>query len=306
MANQLSAVEELKDIKKILTNLSYGESQVESAVKSLATLLYNHSTHNSRRPGHLQQLAFQMGIVKALIGIMGSSNKPSLLAKAAGCVALLAHGNEEGRSLLGEMDAVSKLVGLLSPRSCEGSSVCWHRDWVKVYEQALIAVRKLTFMNGNNQQQLAVIGGIKLVIEISIYDNFLCNYHQFPVIAKQKLESCVLNRKLTSRVAAVSGNQKENVLRRFNALSLSESGLATHYPAFNVSLFTVGKEPVSDAIVQEGVVWPDHTPFPKDSKLTNVIVTCVEDGGHVWCQFCTEKPRENVTAMNESLERLVS
>lgn len=305
MAEQQSAVEELQGIKKVLTNLSYTESQVESAVRSLATLLYNNSTQNSRRPQHLQQLAFQMGVVKALIGIMGSSNKPSLLAKAAGCVALLAHGNEEGRSLLGEMDAVSRLVDLLSPRSCDGSIVSWHRDWIKVYEQALIALRKLTFMNENNQQELAVIGGIKLVIEISVYENFLCNYHQFPLTAKQKLESLVLNKKLMSRVVSILGDRKESVLRCFNALSRSESGLATHYPAFDVSLFTVGKEPISDVIIQEGVVWPDHTPFPKDSRLTNVIVTCVEDGGHVWCQFCTEKPRENVTAMNESLERLV-
>lgn len=305
MARQSSAVDELKEIAKVLTNLSYTESQVESSVLSLAKLIHSNSVQRPGNPEELPQLAFQTGIAKSLMGILGSCANSSLLAKSALCVSLLAHGNEEGRSVLGKLGAVQLLVNLLSPRACKDSCVCWHRDWVNVYEKVLIAMRKLTFMNERNQHQLAVIGGVKLVIDISIYDNFLCNFSQFPQIAKLKLEECTLNKKLMGRVVPVTDGRKRRVCQLFTALS-ANSSLADRYPVFSINLFSAGNKSVSEFLIKEGVVCSDHTPFSKDSRVTHVIVTCVEDGGHVWCQFCTEKPREGVAAMTESLHDLVS
>ncbi len=296
-------MEVLREIKKVLSRLSSTESQLENASQRLAMLLYSSSSNDTL--SQLQEQAFQLSLVKALLGIVGSSDSPSLLAECVRCLALLVHGNDEARAWLGEIGAVSLLIDLLSPRSLRGSEKRWHRDWVPVYAQVLIALRKLTYLNEDNQQKLAVMGGIKLILSIVNDENILTNFKEFPAKAKSELESLVLEQTLISRVQPATDAQKPSITSYFSAFSHKDSISASYYPVFNIIPLDSHDNPISDTLVEKGVVWPHPAPSPPETKLTRVRVTCVEDGGHLWCQFLSEKQKEVSTTISDTLTVIV-
>lgn len=298
-------IHKLREIKKVLMRLSTTDAQLETAARELTALL--SSCSSSGILTQLQEQAFHLSIVKALLGIVGSSSQPSLLAPCTECLALLVHGNDHARVRLGEMRAVPLMLDLLSPRSVGTGGVqkCWHRDWVQVYTQAMIVLRKLTYLNEDNQQEVAVMGGIKLIIALVNDENLLTNYHTYPPSAKEELESLALNRPLTARVHSATKAEKPAILNHFSAFTHQGSTMASYYPVFSVSLITSDSSLVSDHLLEKGVVWPYQGPTQSDTKLTRVCVTCVEDGGHIWCQFLSEKQKEVSAIINTTLAKLV-
>lgn len=303
-----AAMEDLAAIKDMITNLSHTEEQVEASLSELATILYNWAQYPSSTED-LRNATFSLGIVKALLGIMGSSTNVRLLTKAVGSTALLVHGNDDARARLGEMGIIPILLKLLSPRPhCSdlfsSTNLIWYKEWLEVYEQCLITLRKLTYHNFDNQQQLAREGGLKLIIDLVMDRVILQNSGCFSVKAKQCLCQLALSKKLICRAAPVPEVCRGAVLHSFPSLTNPSLTLSAQYPAFYVELVTKDEEWVEHIMLEKGVVWPDHTPFPQQPKWTCVVVTCVEDGGHVWCQFCTEKPNPKVEAMKGSLMKM--
>lgn len=300
----------LSEIQTVLTDLSYSEQEVEVAVSLLGTTFYHCALYEVSG----RNAAFSLGIVKALLGILRSSSNVTLLTKVASCLALLIHGNEEGREQLGRMGVVQILMNLLSPtvsvfESCLESSVkiSWDLSRAGVYERALSVLRKLTYHNGDNQILVAQSGGVKLIVNIAMSDIFLRNSGHLGLESKQCLEHLTLGKKLACRAAFIPESCRGAVLSSFQALSGDNSVITAQYPAFYVSLATEEKTWISSMMIEMGVVWPDHTPFPADgSRWTRVVVTNVENGNNVWCQFCKERPDPRMKLMQESLDEMVS
>lgn len=309
----------LAGIKRVLGCLSHSQEEVKAALEHLSEILLqcakagDTDTRNS---------CFRLGLVKATLGVLRSSSDVSTLATAARCVALLTHANEEARLRLGAMGAVRVLLKLLDLRphtpedhvdvggAGEGAGrprPLWPKEWVPVYEQALVCLTKLTYHNASNQQELARLGGIKLILDLSMDANLCTNYSSFPLETKSHLEELVLRGKFISRVTSVPPDDRASVLRSFPALTQhGKASASLHYPAFHVDLVTSDGEWVARVLSEKGVVWPEcHTPIPEGSKWTCVVCTGVEEDCGLWCQFCVEKPSQAISAMNRSLEELV-
>ncbi len=294
----------MEEIKKVLSRLLSTETELENAAQRLALLLHKSSTNGTL--SQVQEQAFQMSLVKTLLGIVGSSDCPSLLTQCVRCLALLVHGNDTARVWLGDMNAISLLVDLLSPRSLRGSDKCWHSEWVGVYSQVLIALRKLTYLNEDNQQNLALIGGVKLILTMVNNDSFLTNFNRFPAEAKAELESLVLEQTLVSNVQPATDDQKLSIMAHFSAFRHQGSVPVSYYPVFNVTPLDSRNNPIIAAFLNKGVAWSNPSPSPSETKLTRLRVTCVEDGGHLWCQFVSEKQTEVLVVISETLSKLVS
>ena len=305
---QMAAPCTFQGIRKALADLSSSSEDVSAAVSSLNELVSSSVARGDSVWLELQSL----GVVKMLLGILRSSSDVGVLAQTVRAIVLLAHDNDEAKLALGEMDIVCSLVDLLAPRLATAASSrpeekqSCHKVWVEVYEQALIALRKLTCLCPRNQQQLAQIGGIKLVIELCAEKTFLQNFSRFSSESKRHLERFVLREKLVCRVAPVRRSERETVLSSFSVFNKVSSLLVSQYPAFHVDLATFQDEMwIANAMVSTGTVWPDQAAFPDGAKWTCVYVTCVEDGGHVWCQFCSKEEDPHVKAMCDSLAALV-
>ena len=305
-------MEVMDGIRKVLTNLSYGEEEVESAISNLANLLYRINA-GEEEGAALRDAAFSRGIVKALLGVLRSSSRVTLLAKTAGCIALLAHDSDDVRARLASTDVVPLLLSLCTPRPnpsdpFDHGEPSWHGEWVPVYEQVLIALRKLTYLNLDHQQKLAQVGGVKLIIDLCTDKEFLQTCSQFSPEAKCCLEEYTLGKKLICRAAKAPENERKSILRYFSVVSQTPHTLSLHYPLYLVQLATREQVWIEDMMVTSGTVWPDPSYFPKSSNpvWTCVMVSCVEDGGHVWCQFCSQEPRPQAQAMCASLMELVS
>ena len=326
--------ERLAGIRDILGSLVHPQDKVKGALEDLGQVLLEFIRSSD---SEIRNLCFSMGIAKATLGILRSCKHASqvgMVAMAARCLALLAHDNEEARSQLGEMGVLTNLINLLVPppqrsrsdnsrgmvsgRQAKGSSHMdgassgrqgrseamvglWPREWLQVYEQVMMCLRKMTFHNHSNQQEMARVGGIKLVVEMVMDLPLSTNYGDFPPKARLCLEELVLNKKLISRVVSVPDEEKEALFCVFPAVQ------AKHYPAFYLELVREDGEWVSSAMLERGVVWPEPSPpKPTNAKWTCVAVQWVEDGCHVWCQFCSQKPNEAVVRARNSLRELVS
>lgn len=300
----------MDDIQKILTSLSFGEEEVESAVSNLANLLYRINA-SEEEGAALRDEAFSRGIVKALLGVLRSSSRVTLLAKTAGCIALLAHDSDDVRARLISTDVIPLLLTLCTPQPnpsdpFDHGEPSWHGEWVPVYEQVLIALRKLTYLNLDHQQKLAQVGGVKLIIDLCTDKEFLQTCSQFSPEAKCCLEEYTLGKKLICRAGKAPENERKSILRYFSVVP--QTSLSLHYPLYLVQLATREQIWIEDMMVTSGTVWPDLSYFPESSNpvWTCVMVSCVEDGGHVWCQFCSQEPHSSVQAMCASLVELVS
>ena len=249
---------------------------------------------------------FSCGVVKALLGILRSSSRASLLSKAAGCIALIAHNSDEARCQLSSTDTIPLLLSLCDPRK-KGQRI-WQEEQVPVYEQALVALRKLTFHCLDNQHKLAEIGGLKLIIDLCSDKEFFKTCSRFSPKSKEQLTDLTLGKKLICQAVQATKEQSGAILEAFTAMAHTKPDLCTRYPAYIVSLATKDQEWVADMMLASGTVWPDHTSHPAHSQpvWTCVVVTCVESGGHVWCQFCSEKPHPRLQAMSSSLKQLVN
>lgn len=174
-----------------------------------------------------------------------------------------------------------------------------------MYQETLACLRKLTYLNVSNQQQLAVAGGIKLIVELAMDRNLLTNFGRFPPEAKSYLEGLVLRKKLIGQVSPVPKEELPTMLRSFSALAVDAAGVLMHYPAFYVNLATPTSDQwISHRLVEKGVAWPDPVPPLEGSKWTCVMVQSVEDGRNVWCHFCLKNPSDAVVRMRKSLEEL--
>lgn len=295
--------QQLNEIAAVLRCLTHPQEKVEVALDRLSSVLMHCVEAGDV---DVRNSCFSAGIVKAVLGILRSCGEVSTLAIGARCLGLLVHANDEARGELGELGAIPVLVKLLVPRprlcSDGASGPLWPREWVPVYKESLVCLRKLTFFNHSNQQALAREGGVKLVIEMSQDQGLFTNYGQFPAETKVCLEELVTRKRFVSRVCAVAEEERAAVLRSFPALDLLGS---MHYPAFYVELTTEDRQWVSHSLLEKGVVWPTHRPVPEGCKWTNVVVQCVESGCDVWCQFCTHKPNDAAVLMNKSLLELV-
>ena len=307
----LSVVETLRKIGPVISDLSCSNEELEAAVSRLGdTLYYCVQNELSERNS-----IFELGIVKALLGILRSSSDLSLLVKVARCLSLLVHGNEEGRERLGNVSNIFQLlVNLLTPRrvtvpvsKVESSArYVWEVSRSEVYEQVLSLLRKLTYLNGDNQVRLAQSGGIKLIVNMSVSSIVLRNSGQFSLESKRCLENLTLGKKLACRAAFIPSNSCGAVLSSFEALSGENSVITAQYPAFYISLATEDRNWIASIMIEMGVAWPDHTPLPTEgSKWTKVVVTSVENGNSVWCRFCKEKPDVRLQAMQQSLADMV-
>ena len=300
-----------KEVHSILANVTSSDSEIEDAVSQLGEVLYRCVQCSDV---DARNTAFDVGIVKVLMGILICSSNVSILSKVANCLALLVHGNEEARERLGSMrDLFRLLVTMLSPRVEAAGAftesqqrVCWELERMEVYEKVLSVFRKLTYLNGDNQVRLTQCGTIKLIVNLCTSDMFLRNCGQFSRDSKQCLERLTLGKKLACRTSCVPKNSSGVVLSSFQALSGEYSIVTAQYPAFYVSLATNERNWISCAMIERGVVWPDHTPFPTEgSKWTQVMVMHVENGSNVWCQFCKEKVDPEMEELKKSLEDLV-
>lgn len=305
----VAVLRSLRDIQSVLENLSSSEEELEAAVSRLRDVLSHCAQNEVWRE---RNSTFDFGIVKALLGILRSSSNLPLVAEVVKCLALLVHGNEEGRRRLGEVKNLFQLlVNLLIPRRVavpvfrveSSPRYAWEISRSEVYEQVLGLLRKLTYLNGDNQVRLAQSGGIKLIVNLSVSNLFLHNSGHFSMESKQCLEHLTLGKKLACRATIVPNSSTGAVLSSFQALSGENSVVTAQYPAFYISLATDEKNWVSSTMIDMGVVWPDHTPFPMEgSKWTRVIVTNIENGNSVWCQFWKEKPDARLEAMLKSLD----
>lgn len=177
-----------------------------------------------------------------------------------------------------------------------------------MYEQALIALRALSFLSLDLQHQLAELGGVKLIIDICTDEQLFRSCNTFSEEANCQAQLLTVGKKLICQAALASADVSSSILLSFPALSLPTP--SSHYPAYLVNLATPTGTWIANELIASGSVWPDHTPFPVGAKVswTAVYVTQVSDAGHLWCQFCVEKGKANprVLAMNESLRKLVS
>ena len=293
----------LRKAREVLGCLSSSKEKVAEALIDLSDVFLQCAESSEEV---LRNSCFSAGIVKAVLGILRSCSEVDVLATAAKCLALLAHGNDEARIKLGEMGAIAVLLKLLWPRP-RSAPTCdkWPREWVPVYEQALGCLRKLTYHNSGNQQQLAMTGGVKLIIELAMDNQLFTNAGEFPPEAKPLLEEMVLRKKLISRVNPVPKEEVGAVLRSFRALTSGSRALSLHYPAFVVDLVTENGTWIAQSLQEKGVAWLDHSPLPDGVKWTCVVVQNVEDGCNVWCQFCTSNPSDAIVRMRRSLLELV-
>ena len=296
------------EIKAVLGRLSSSDDEVKESLGQLEDVLLQCIKCGQ---DDMRDLCFSLGIVKALLGIMHSSSDVSMLMRAVSCTALLAHGNDEGRIQLGELKVIPTLLNLLLPhpvihgvRGHGNGTTLWPKEWIPVYEKVLIALRKLTYHNSSNQQELAQIGGIKLIVELAMNNKLLSNFDEYPPEAKELLVSLVLGRKFITRVTAVPEEDKKVLFQSFPALSVF-STINMHYPAFYVDLVTKDKVWVANTLLERGVVWPDNASSPEGSKWTCVVVHSVEEGCGLWCQFCTQNPSEALVQMKNTLAKLV-
>lgn len=313
--DRVAVVKRLVEVQAVLSDLSCSENEVEAAVSRLREVLYYCVQYDVEGPG--RNATFDMKIVKALLGILRSSSSMSLQVKVASCLALLVHENEEGRQRLGRIkNFFQLLVNLISPESSKLTSEreleksvipSWSISQADMYEQVLSILRKLTYLNSDNQIRLAQSGGIKLLVNLSMSDIFFRNSGYFCLESKRCLEELTLGKKLPCRAASIQNSSKGAVLSSFQALLGDNCVVTAQYPAFYVNLATDDKKWVSSVMIERGVVWPDHCSLPEEEcKWTRVTVTCVEDGNNVWCKFCKEKLDTKMVEMQKSLDKMVN
>lgn len=303
---------------EILTDLRYSrdETKTTAAIKELSQLLY---LNPQERPS-LFQATWSRGGVTALLGILRSTQSIPLLANAARCLALLIQDNSSAAQQLVACDILSVLLPLLFPHAEKpatpttvdspyplSSPLSWPRQRLPVYEMVLAVIRKLTYHSPSLQKTFAERGGIKLIIKLSSSPDFISTCSSFSIAARDKLVSLTLGKKLICHAALVPEGSRNDVLRCFPSL-FSSIGLSSLYPAYVVDLMTDDERWIVDTLVESQEVWPCHTPFPKgvESVWTCVSVTCVQDGGHVWCQFCLDRPKPKISAMATILREMVS
>ena len=311
---------------EILTDLHHSrdEAKTSTAIKTLRQLLYN----NPQVRSGIFSAARSRGGVSALLGILRSSQSIPLLTDAASCLSLLVHDNGDAVEELASADVLSTLLPLLYPRSerrvntaaaaaglsavdspypLTSPSLAWSREWLPVYEATLSALRKLTYHSPSLQTTFAARGGIRLILELGTDPEFVAATSSFSSTARDKLAELTLWKKFITRAVPAPENIQKRVLKSFPALVVGSS--SSPYPCYLVDLMTVDKEWVADKLVETQLVWPSHAPFPPEGVepvWTCVSVVCVEDAGHMWCQFCVDRPKPKIEAMAQALRDIVS
>ena len=307
------------DVCMVLTDLHHPDEETERSIDDLSQLLY----HNPQKRSLLVGTTLTHGGVAALVGILRSSQSLLLIAKAARCLTLLVHNNREGVSKLVSCNIIAASLALLLPRPNISptedetlvdashrlsSPPSWQKEWIPVYEATLALLRRLTYHSFNLQQTFVEQGGVKLIIELSCNPEFIESCSSFSEASRKQLATIALGQKFICYAATTPKSNQSAVLKAFTALKTAGSQTSLEYPSYIVDLMSENGDWLSDLLVSSGEVWPSHAFFPKEVTpvWTCVSVTCVEDGGHVWCQFCQNSPKPRIQAMAEALRNLVS
>ncbi len=295
----------MEEIETVLLRIDSSQEQLEKAASDLVALLQGCPPASGEA---LRRETFSRGLVRSLLGILRCSCNTHLLTKAATCISAIAFDSDESRARLARTDVITVLLRLISPQPdrFDRNRLVWRREWIPVYEQVLNVLRKLTYHSLDNQQQLLQQGGIKLIIELSTDKGFHKESCSFSPEAKRQLADLAVGRKLFCQSTQAPTDVHPSILSAFPALTSANSSLSQHYPSFLVSLATPDQQWIASTMIASGCVWPDPTPLPSSCKTvtTCVYATHVEDGGHIWCQFCTGKLSEKVQNLSSSLHSL--
>ena len=304
----------------VLTDGRYvrDEAKTSAAIGAVARLLYDRP----ERSPQVYSVATARGGISALLGILRCSGSVSLLVDTARCLALLVHQNSGAAHDLASRDVLSTLLPLLYPREAKRETspsrdpsdtsyplspkLLWTRERLAVYESALSALCKLTYHSPLIRRQLAEMGGIRLLIELATSSDFVAETSSFSSAARDKFASLTLGKKFIAHAASAPKSARSDLLKCFPALKCMSNG--SGYPYYVVDLVTFERKFVVDSLIDSGLVWPSHAPFPEGAEpvWTCVGVVCVEDPAHVWCQFCTEKQKPKLVAMDDTLSEMVS
>ncbi|KAL5476151.1 hypothetical protein EMCRGX_G026062 [Ephydatia muelleri] len=287
----------MESIRKILTDISCSEKETSAALEALAEF-YCGDVHED-----LRKFVFTSGITKRLVGILRSLSDPSLLATATRCLSLIAYGDQDAKTYFARLKAIPVLLTMCDPLARKMEE----EQRLSLYEQALVAVRTLTFQNSDNQRLFSDNGGVKRLVA-ACNSCLLPERTTYRAEAADKLATLVLGKKMICRAAdATKGSPlHSNTVKMFPSLSKNESSIGSQYPAYLVDLADEGQRWVADQMIEANVAlgtpleWPDESAV----KWTCVRVTAVEDGGHVWCQFLSKEVHSRVIKMAESLENI--
>ena len=175
-----------------------------------------------------------------------------------------------------------------------------------MYEAALSALRKLTYHSPALERTLAQKGGIRLVIELSSSPEFIEETSSYSSSAVKEFAKLALGKKYIANAAPAPKQTRSDLFKHFPALRSMEYGAS--YPYYVVDLVTYERKWAVDSLIETGLVWPSHAPFPEGAEpvWTCVGVVCVEDPGHVWCQFCIDRPKPRLDIMLTTLKNMVS
>ena len=292
----------MESVRKVLADISCSEGETNAALEALAEF-YCIDVHEDVR-----KFVFTSGIAKRLVGILRSSSRPSSLTTAARCLALIAYDDQEAKTYFARLEAIPLFLATCEPLSSIAALVNMEEERISLYEEALGAIRTLTFQNSDNQRLFRDNGGTKRLV--AIHNSCLSSEHAtYRAKAAGKLAALVLGNKMICRAAQMLKGSRlhSDTVRAFAALSKHVAAIGTQYPAYLVDLADGGQRWVADQMIQANVVlgtpleWPDQSAV----KWTCVRVTAVEDGGHLWCQFLTKEVQPRVTKMAESLQSMV-
>ena len=305
----------------VLTDLrsSRDEQKTSQAIRDISRVLHDHPEQRS----YVFTIANSRGGISALLGILRCSvDSVPLPADAAACLALLVHQNPRAAHELASRDVLSPLLPLLYPRKTKprtlssspdssyplssSSLLLWSRECLPVYETVLVAIRKLTYHSPPLMRRLAEMGGIRLIIELATNPEFLAETSSFSAAASKRFSELTLGKKFIANAARAPKHTRSDLFTNFPAVKCLING--DTYPYFVVDLVTDEREFVVDSLIDSGLVWPSHAPFPEGSEpvWTCVGVVCVEDPMHVWCQFCIDRPKPKLEAMIAALRNIVS
>ena len=317
--NKPTLAAEIHEACEILTDVRYfrDETKTSEALRTICRLL--NEAADSQERSFIYDVTGSVGGVSALLGIIRSSSSIPLLTDAASCLSLLVQGNARAAHDLASRDVLSPLIPLLLPRQQKHpspgepsvyplssySQLLWTRERLPVYEAAMSALRKLTYHSPVLERKLAQMGGIKLIIEISTSPEFLAATSTYSSAAKKEFAKIALGKKYIANAASAPKKTRSDLLKQFPELASLEHG--ADYPYYVVDLVTYERKWVVDSLIDTGLVWPSHAPFPEGAEpvWTCVGVVCVEDPSHVWCQFCIDRRKPRLDTLVAKLKSMV-
>ena len=243
---------EVASVQRVLTNLQATQEEYLTALENLSQML-------ARGPStRLRMELFRGEVVKPILGLLRCSSHAPTLTAAARVLELTSFGCSQARRRLACMGVVELLLQLLSPgfRRGLGPKVdTGSKEWQSVCEQAMAALRKLSYMCEDIHALLARHSGVGAVINLCRDIRVTELWASFPHECAAKVAELVEGRNLVARAVRLATREKEQLLREFPVLGQLGGGVRESYPAFLVDLADGNNQWVADILVQEGTYW---------------------------------------------------